>query len=234
VRRADLTLTVSAADAGHLRSLAPEQADHILTVPIGVDTEYFKPITLSPADQTLLFIGTLYWPPNVDSLRYFCREILPRIRTDVPEVCLNIVGVRPTAAVCALAADPAVTVIGNVPDVRPCAAKCGAFVVPLRWGSGMRVKILNAMAMGLPVISTTVGAEGIDVTDGEDILLADDPAAFAAAVVRVLNEPGLGKRVGAAARRLMETHYAWEVIGPRLIAAYAERALASDRTAVRA
>jgi glycosyltransferase involved in cell wall biosynthesis len=89
----------------------------------------------------------------------------------------------------------------------------------------MRVKILNAMAMGLPVVSTTIGAEGIDITDGQDLLIADEPQAFADAVVRVLNDPDLGRRLGSAARRLMERCYAWEVVGPRLLSIYTEHAL---------
>jgi len=168
----------------------------------------------------------------VDSLRYFCREILPRIQKRVPDVRLNLVGVRPTRAVRALAVSPSVAVIGRVPDVRPYAAACGAFVVPLRWGSGMRVKILNAMAMGLPVISTPVGAEGIDVTDGEDILLAEAPEAFAEAVVQILTDPTLGARLGMAARRRMETRYSWDVIGPQLLSVYTERVLRADPVAV--
>jgi len=233
VHRADLTLTVSAADAASLRALAPDRADTIVTIPIGVDTDYFRPTPRVTASKSLLFVGTLYWPPNVDSLRYFCREILPRIQERIPDVRLKIVGVRPIAAVRALAADPSVTVVGHVPDIRPFTLDCGAFVVPLRWGSGMRVKILNAMAMGLPVVSTTVGAEGIGVTDGEDILLADDPAAFADAVVRVLMDRALRERLGTVARRRMETRYAWDVIGPRLLSAYDEYVLRADPAAVR-
>jgi sugar transferase (PEP-CTERM/EpsH1 system associated) len=226
VQRADLVLTVSPMDAGNLRALAPDRSDRVVTVPIGVDTEYFRPIARGPLPKSLLFVGTLYWPPNVDSLRYLCREILPRIRAHIPDVRLRVVGIRPTVSVRALAADPSVTVVGHVPDIRPYAADCGAFVVPLRWGSGMRVKILNAMAMGLPVVSTTVGAEGIDITDGQDVLIADEPDAFADAVVRVLNDPTLGGELGTAARHLMETRYTWEVIGPQLLSAYAERVLA--------
>jgi polysaccharide biosynthesis protein PslH len=222
-RRADLVLTVSEEDAEGLRTLVPDRAEQIKAVPIGVDTDYFSVVERKPDSRTLLSIGTMYWPPNVDSLLYFHSEIWPKIKTRVSEARLNIVGARPTAAIRALGeTDPAITVTGSVPDVRPHGADCGVFIVPLRSGSGMRVKILNALAMGLPVVSTTVGAEGIDITDGEDILLADTPEEFAGATVRLLTEPGLGMRLGAAGRRLMEERYSWDVTGRALLTAYRE------------
>jgi glycosyltransferase involved in cell wall biosynthesis len=117
-------------------------------------------------------------------------------------------------------ADAAVRVTGLVPDVRDWAVDCGAFVVPLRSGSGMRVKILNAMAMGLPVVSTTVGAEGIDVTDGENIVLADGADAFADATVRVLSDAALADRLGEGGRRLMADRYSWDRVGEQLLSIY--------------
>jgi polysaccharide biosynthesis protein PslH len=220
-RRADLVLAVSEEDVEGLRALVPDRADRVKAVPIGVDTDYFSVALRKPDAKTLLSIGTMYWPPNVDSMLYFHSEIWPKVKARVPEARLNIVGARPTAAIRALGeADPAITVTGSVPDVRPYGADCGAFIVPLRSGSGMRVKILNALAMGLPVVSTGVGSEGIEVTDGENILLADTPDAFADATVRLLTEPDLGDRLGAAGRRLMEERYAWDVTGHALLAAY--------------
>ena len=222
-RRATRTLTVSGEDRDGLTALAPDCAGKIVAVPIGVDTDFFGAAQRRTDSKTLLSIGTMYWPPNVDSMLYFCADILPKIKQRVPEVHLNIVGAKPTAAVRALAdADPTVTVTGSVPDVRNWAADCGAFIVPLRSGSGMRVKILNAMAMGLPVVSTTVGAEGIDVRDGENIVLADGADAFADAVVRVLADVELAQRVAAGGRRLMEAHYSWESVGKLLLGVYGE------------
>jgi glycosyltransferase involved in cell wall biosynthesis len=113
-----------------------------------------------------------------------------------------------------------VTVTGSVPDVRVYGRDCGAFVVPLRAGSGMRVKILNALAMALPVVSTRIGAEGIEVTDGENILLADGAEAFADATVRLLGDPDLARRIAAGGRRLMQERYAWDRVGERLLAVY--------------
>lgn len=223
-RRADRVLTVSEEDAQGLLMIAPDTDGTLYPVAIGVDTDYFGAAPpRQPSAMDLLSIGTMYWPPNIDSMLYFYADIFPLIRARIPEARLCIVGARPTEAVRALAArDTAVTVTGAVPDVRPYAADCGAFVVPLRSGSGMRVKILNALAMGLPVVSTTLGAEGIDVRDGEHVLLADTPPAFANAVVRLLTEPGLAAKLGEAGRRLMHERYSWEVVGRQLLAVYAD------------
>lgn len=218
VRRADLTLAVSDEDRAALCELAPSA--RIETVPIGVDLDYFAPVERLAGSTNLLSIGTMYWPPNVDAALHFCERILPEVRRCRPDARVTIVGARPTAAVQALAADPGVVVTGSVPDVRPYAADCAAFIVPLRSGSGMRVKILTALAMGLPVVSTTVGAEGIEVEDGVHLLLADGPDAFAAATVRLLDDPELGARLGAAGRARMVERYGWDAVGARLRAVY--------------
>jgi polysaccharide biosynthesis protein PslH len=221
VRRTDHTFTVSEEDAVGLRELAPESKERISAVPIGVDLDYFHIATRKPHSKTLLSIGTMYWPPNVDAMLYFYAEIWPKIKARTPDARLNIVGARPTEAIRALGEnDAAIHVTGLVPDVRPYAEDCAAFIVPLRSGSGMRVKILNAMSMGLPVVSTTIGAEGIEVTHEQDILLADGSEAFAEAVLRLITEPGLGERLGAAGRQLMEERYSWEAVGRGLLATY--------------
>jgi glycosyltransferase involved in cell wall biosynthesis len=171
--RADRVLAVSTKDADAIRDLlgGEDAGGKVAVTPIGVDADYFAPVT-SRGDRHLpgpiLSVGTMYWPPNVDAVKWFCESILPLVRQDYPDALFQIVGARPTQSVSALAsAQPdVVTVTGTVPDVRPYMAVCGVFVVPLRVGSGMRVKILNAMAMGLPIVSTKLGAEGITVTQG--------------------------------------------------------------------
>lgn len=226
LRRADLTLCVSEEDASGLRDLTPSKADCIVPVPIGVDTEYFAPAQRSPNSRTLLTIGTMYWPPNVDGLLYFHTEIWPKVKAKIPNVRLNVVGAKPTAAVRALdTPESGIHVTGSVPDVRPYAEDCAAFIVPLLSGSGMRVKILNALSMGLPVVSTTLGAEGIAVEDGKHLLLADTPETFADALMRLLREPHIGDRLGLAGRRLMESRYSWDAIGHELLSLYRRRIL---------
>ncbi len=222
-QRADCILTVSSEDAHGLQALDPSPAPKLHPVPIGVDTEYFAPV--QGADEnatTLLSIGTLYWPPNVAGAQWFCREVLPLIKADVPDVCLHLVGAKPNKAIWELARrDPAhVRVTSSPPDVRPF-AQCGAFVVPLQSGSGMRVKILNAFAMQLPVISTTIGAEGIDgAKNGTHLLLADSPRDFAEACVRVLRDRAFAHQIAQAGRDLVEQHYTWDAIGQRLLSVY--------------
>ncbi len=220
-RAVDHVLTVTEEDAALLRTLAPDLAN-ATAVPIGVDLDYFRPAPPCPQSRTLLSIGTLYWPPNVDGLLWFHRYVYPLIQTQAPHVRLTLAGAKPVGSIRALAADLSVSVLGWIEDVRPLALDCAAFIVPLLSGSGMRVKILNALAMGLPVVSTTVGAEGIAATDGEDILLADTPQAFADACLRLLNDPALREELGAAGRRLVEQRYGWDATGARLLAVYHE------------
>lgn len=216
ILRADLTIAVSDEDRQVLQALSGARADTMTTVPIGVDTAYFGEVDWNPGGKSLLSIGTMYWPPNVDAALYFYQEIFPKIRQQMADSTLCLVGPKPTAEIVALGDDPAVTVTGLVPDIRPYAERCGVFIVPLRSGSGMRVKILNAMAMGTPVVSTVVGAEGIDVTDGENILLADSPDTFANACVRVLNDPALASRLATGGRALMQRQYSWDTVGGQL------------------
>jgi sugar transferase (PEP-CTERM/EpsH1 system associated) len=231
IRRADATLTVSEEDATGLREVAASCADRIFPVPIGVDIEYFGVADRKTPSKTLLSIGTMSWLPNVEAMLYFCAEILPKIREQIPSVRLNIVGAKPTATIRALGEkDASITVTGSVPDVRPYAEDCGAFIVPLRSGSGVRVKILNALSMGLPVVSTTVGAEGIAVESEKNILLADSPTDFANAVVRLLQYPEVGDELGKKGRELMEAQYSWEAVGEILLQVYRRYVLPATAT----
>src|SRR5207237_3262310 len=152
-------------------------------VPTGVDTTYFAPGSDEPAPTQLVFTGSMDWLPNEDAMVHFCRETLPLIRAQEPAVKLSIVGRAPTAAVRKLTEGSVIEVTGRVDDVRPYLQQAAVYVVPLRIGGGTRLKIFEAMAMGRAVVSTTVGAEGLAVTDGQHLLLADGPANFARAVV---------------------------------------------------
>jgi glycosyltransferase involved in cell wall biosynthesis len=222
-------LAVSTEDADAIRDLLGSEVagGKVAVTPIGVDTKCFAPVTARSDRQMpgpIVSVGTMYWPPNVDAVKWFCEAILPLVRQDFPDALFQIVGAKPTKRVSALAAaqPDVVTVTGTVPDVRPYMAACGVFVVPLRVGSGMRVKILNAMAMGLPVVSTTLGAEGIAVTQGENILLADTAGDFAEAVGLVLTYPAFAERLGRAARDLVVERYAREISEQKLLRVYQE------------
>jgi glycosyltransferase involved in cell wall biosynthesis len=156
------------------------------------------------------------WLPNEDAMQYFCREILPIIRADEPDVRLSIVGRAPTPAVRRLAVEQGIHVTGRVDDVRPYMNEAAVYVVPLRIGGGTRLKIFEAMSMGKAVVSTTVGAEGLPVTDGGHLLLADEPRAFARAVVDLLRDTSRRARLEAAARALVVERYDWSAVAGAL------------------
>jgi len=218
-RRADLILTVSEVDRA---ALAPHVGDvPIRVVPNGVDTEFFTPGD-TPQDPTrLVFTGAIGYRPNTDGVLHFCRDIFPLIRQAAPDTHLAVVGKDPPPAVRALAGSH-VLVTGTVPDVRPWMRSAAVFVCPLRVGGGTRLKILEAQASGRAVVSTSLGCEGLAVTPGQDILVADEPAAFADAVLRCLRDPALRARLGAAGRALVERRYRWEAIGADLAAFYGD------------
>ena len=159
--------------------------------------------------------------PNVDAVLWFARHVLPRVRADVPDVCFFVVGQRPHRRLDVLRRDPAVVLTGWVEDVRPYIAQAAVCVAPLRIGGGTRLKLLEAMAMGKPVVATRLGAEGYPLADGRELLLADTPADFAARVIALLRAPERGATLGRAARAFVQEHYDWRVIVPRLEAAYA-------------
>ncbi len=217
-RRADRVLAVSDADAAALHRLVPDVKATV--VPNGIDTRVYRP-TPSHADaRNLVFTGTMDFRPNVDAVLWFAREVLPRIRARVADVCFTAVGQRPHRRLAGLCDDPAVTLTGFVEDTRPYIADAAVYVVPLRMGGGTRFKILEALAMGKAVVSTRLGAEGFPVTHGKELLLADEPEDFAEAVVSLLKEPERGIELGRTGRAVIEARYDWRVIVPLVEEAY--------------
>jgi sugar transferase (PEP-CTERM/EpsH1 system associated) len=187
--RFDLVLAVSDADKQTFGRLYPHAARRpIHVVQTGVDTAYFSPSPLPSGKPHLAFTGSMDWLPNEDGMLFFVNDILPEIRRSCPDVTLSIIGRAPTPSIQRLAERHGITVTGRVDDVRPHVAAGTVYVVPLRIGGGTRLKIFEAMAMGKAVVSTTIGAEGLPVTSGHDVLLADDPHAFADAVVSLLRD----------------------------------------------
>jgi glycosyltransferase involved in cell wall biosynthesis len=158
--------------------------------------------------------------PNVDAVLWFAQEVLPRIRAQVEDVRFFAVGQRPHRRLEVLQDDPAVTLTDFVEDTRPYIANAAVYVVPLRLGGGTRFKILEALAMGKAVVSTTLGAEGFPVTHGHELLLADKPEDFAQAVVSLLNVPQKRESLGQAGRAFVEARYDWRVIVPLVEEAY--------------
>ena len=211
--RFDLVLAVSEADSRTFDRLYPGSLRApVHVVQTGVDTGYFTPSSTAPERAHMVFTGSMDWLPNEDGMTYFCREILPRIRKSEPDATLSIIGRSPTPAVRRLAEIPGVEVTGRVDDVRPHIARGSVYIVPLRIGGGTRLKIFEAMSMGKAVVSTTVGAEGLPVTNGRDIDIADEPSRFAHAVVHLMRDTQGRRDIEAAARRLVVEKYDWSAV----------------------
>ena len=212
-RRADLTIAVSEDDRERLEEIAPGIA--AASIPTGVDTTYFSPNGCHEVPSRLVFSGSMDWHPNEDAVLHFVETILPRIRAEVPDVSFTVVGRNPTARVRELAERPGIFVTGTLDDVRPSIAEGSVYVVPLRAGGGTRLKIFEALAMAKPVVSTTVGAEGLDLESGRHFIAADAPADFARDVVSLLRDPARRHAMGRAGRDLVEACYSWPTIGQR-------------------
>lgn len=211
-RRFDQVVAVSANDRETMRSEYGIKS--IADVPTGVDTQFFRPqggIARQPLN--LVFTGSMDWLPNEDAIQYFTKEIMPIIRQQVPGVTLTVVGRKPYDSLVELARrDPSIIVTGRVEDVRPYMERADAYVVPLRIGGGTRLKIYEAMAMEKPIISTTVGAEGLPARDGMELLLADTPEAFAERVVRVLTDESYARELGARGAKMVRERFGWDKV----------------------
>jgi glycosyltransferase involved in cell wall biosynthesis len=207
-READGVYLCSAADERRLLDHIPKARTAV--IPNAADVEYYRPRPADPPPdgRTVVYFGLLSTVPNIDAVIHFVRDIWPRIAKAHPEAHCKIIGGRPPSSLLALAG-PRIELTGFVSDLRPHLAAAAAVFVPLRLGGGTRLKIVEAMAMGKAIVSTTLGAEGIEAVPGRDILIEDEPAAFANAVGRLLSEPGLAARIGQSAQRLAVERYAW-------------------------
>lgn len=194
----------------------------VAVVPNAVDLEHFRmpPNAPPPEPRTILFFGAINYFPNSDAVTFFLDEIFPKIRARIPDARFKVVGHTPANLMSLASAQ--VEMKGFVPELRDEIVGAAVVIAPLRIGGGTRLKILEAMSMSKPVVSTPQGAEGLEVTDGRDVLLAQEPAAFADQVVRVLEDPALGTRLGAEARKLVEQRYGWEASVTRLEGLYRE------------
>lgn len=220
--RYDMNIVMSALDAAALERIAPGVVTAV--VPNGVDLEYFQP---RRGEETLavIYTGGMNMFANRDAVLHFIRTTWPAIKAAVPEAVFYAVGQDPSRELLALATPQSgIIVTGYVDDVRPWVARSAVYVVPLRVGGGTRLKVVDAMAQGKALVSTTIGCEGIEVTPGENIIVADESCAFADAVVRLLRTPGERERLGRAARVFVEQRYAWPIIGRRLLDAYEQAA----------
>ena len=207
-RQFDRVLVVSEAERTCCDSVA---RDRVTAVPNGVDLEYFAPSTRDSAEHeppTLVFTGVMDYRPNVDGIAWFVRSILPIVRESVPDVRLFIVGNRPSKVVQRLASELGVVVTGFVPDVREYVAR-GVSIAPLRIARGIQNKVLEAMAMGRPIVVTPQAFEGIEAEAGRDLMVASDEREFAARTIECLRDSGHADRLGRAARERAEQAYSW-------------------------
>jgi sugar transferase (PEP-CTERM/EpsH1 system associated) len=225
-RRADHIVACSDADARAIRNLVT--AKSIITViPNGVDTDLFVPsdeVCAKPhSELAMAFAGKMDFRPNIDAMLWFCDDILPRIRAEIPLARIVIVGQKPAPRIAALRAREGVQVTGWVDDTRPYVADAAVCVVPLRMGSGTRLKALEAMALGKAIVSTARGVEGIDLMPGRDAVIADAPEQFAREVIALMRDAERRRALGKAARALVESKYDWRVIIPRFDEIYGAR-----------
>jgi glycosyltransferase involved in cell wall biosynthesis len=209
-RRASLTIAVSEDDRRRLSELAP--GARIVSTATGVDTNYFVQNGFKQRATQMVFCGSMDWHPNEDAVFYFADSILPRIRAEVPDASLTVVGRNPTGRLRELAARTGITVTGTVEDVRPSVGEAAVYVVPLRAGGGTRLKILEALSMSKAVVSTTVGAEGLALESGRHFIAADDPGRFADECVALMRNPERRERLGQEGRCLVETQNSWEIV----------------------
>jgi glycosyltransferase involved in cell wall biosynthesis len=222
-RSVDEVVCVSREDGVALQRLAPSLSP--LLVPNGIDVDDYaqsrpRPDEILAGADNLVFTGKMDYRPNVDAALWLVNEIMPRVRAARPQVRCLIVGQKPVPEVRRLHGRHGAVVTGAVDDARPYIGHAAVYVAPLRMGGGTRFKLLEAMAMGRPVVATTLGAEGFDVAPGRELLLADTAEAFARAVVTVLDDPSRAAGLGAAGRAFVTAGYDWGRLIPRLEALY--------------
>ena len=212
LRDFDIVFTMSPRDAQVLRAYLGSGVQVSDRAPIGADTAGFGAIERAPAPATLLFVGSFAHAPNVDAVRWFAREVLPALHRRRPDLRVVIAGPQPPPDIVRLANDTRVEVPGFVADLKPLYASATAFIAPIRVVAGVRVKLLEAFAARIPVVSTRAAAEGLDVVHGRELLLAEGATEFAEQTLRLLGDPALGRALAAEARRAVEDRYDWSSI----------------------
>jgi len=226
IRRFRHVIAVSDTDRDEMLRLVPGCS--ITVVPTGVDTEKYKVVESAPGDPPIVaFTGSMDWEPNIDAMEYFCKEIWPAILAEFPKSRFQIVGRTPHPRVRRLASE-SVEVTGSVPSVSEYLKAATVVIVPLRIGGGTRLKVYEAMAMGKALVSTSIGAEGLDFTDRRDLYIADDAKSFGAAILNLLRDPGLRRQCESNAASLA-ARYDWSQIA-RQFAQVLEEAIAAQQT----
>ena len=221
-REAEVVVAVSEADAGALRQLDPSLEP--LVVPNGVDTERYHPglpDDIPLQHPAVVFTGKMDYRPNVDAMLWFHGRVWPLVRRAAPDARLYVVGKSPHPRLAPLSHDPSVTVTGWVPEVLPYLGGADVVVAPMRTGGGTQLKVLEAMATGRPLVTTTFGAEGVGLTPGRHALVEDEPEGMARAIATLLTDANAGRALGAAGRELVVERFDWSVVAQRLEEVYA-------------
>lgn len=219
-REFEAVLAVSEEDKAALEE-AMGRRGGITVIPIAVDTDEVAYVNRLPDADHILHIGTMYWPPNIDGILWFIRDIYSRIRNRRPGVNFDVIGARPPQEIVEMGKNGSgINVTGYVDDPTPYLQQAGAMVVPLRSGGGMRVKILNALSQGLPIVTTALGCEGIAVEPGKHVLVADTPEEFAQATLRLLEDKALATELGRNGRQLIQSTYDYRAACRPLDAVY--------------
>ncbi len=224
----DLSTVATPAEEDTLTSFGVARATGWF--PNGVDAEFFSPTDSNYEPNVMTFIGRMDYYPNQHAMHTFCEDVLPRIQSEMPEAKLQIVGADPSPDIVRLGDLPGVVVTGSVPDVRPYALKSAVTVAPLEIARGTQNKILESMAMGVPVVCSTIAARGVDAEPGEHLLTADEPAAFAEAVLKIMREPGVRQRFASAGRSRAVSNHSWQSALVRLDALVEDCLGASQRS----
>lgn len=211
-RKFDFVIAVSGEDAETMKS--EFAVENIRAISTGVDTEFFAPDKNVVRDEfNIVFTGSMDWLPNEDGIRWFTEEVYPIIKQKIPRVSLTVVGRNPFPSLLELSKkDSSIIITGRVPDVRPFMNRAAVSIAPLRIAGGTRLKVYESMAMELPMIATTIGAEGLPVRDGKEIILRDSAPEFAAAVVRLLTEKDAAKKIGLEAAKTVREKFGWQQV----------------------
>jgi len=211
----DKCIVVSAFDKKFLESMC--QSDNFVIIPNGVDIDFFKPYGLPSPSNRLVWVGAMNDSYNQDAVDYFLDQILPLVQSEIAEIKIDFVGKLPTPKLRKIAQQNSnIRICGYVEDIRDYVERADVFIAPIRAGSGTKLKVLNAMAQGKAVVTTSIGAEGIKVTDNEDIFIADTPQEFADKVVYLIKNPEVARKMGERARKVIEENYNWTDIGKEM------------------
>lgn len=215
----NLNITVSDLDKDRLSSMVPNIPIDVIAN--GVDLDYFKPQRSDSTEKSIIFVGGMKWYPNRDAMLYFFHQIWPLLRKRMPDIHFNLLGKNPPVEIINMSkSDSNIHIFGFVQDMRPIAERSTLFVCPMRDGGGTRLKILDALAMGKAIVSTSMAIEGISLTDGKDVILADSPSDFVDKIVALMADQNLREEIEKKARRFAERYYDWDRIGAKLSGIY--------------